>query len=164
MYLPPHPRQPLGPRVQWGQWQALRPSASTLPELTLDPLPATVLSGSDAPELVLDARLPCRFRRPRAGAEDVRGRGPLHCRGLGRGRLGGKSIGSCQGNAFGLLQLFLLAHGWWVAAGKQVGIQVQSQDLNETGLHKIYHIWLASGFLLVSFFPAVLGSLFTLLT
>ena len=120
-----------------------------------------MLSGSDAPELVLDARLPCRFRRPRAGAEDVRGR----CRGLGRGRSIGLPLGNALGNALGLLLLILLANGWWVVVGKQVGIQVQSQDLSEKkGLQKVYHIWLASGFLLVSFFPAVLGSLFTLLT
>ena len=58
----------------------------------------------------------------------------------------------------------LLPIGWWVAVGKQVGIQVQSHDLSEKGVQKVYHICLASGFLLVSFFPAVLGSLFTLLT
>ena len=53
--------------------QLPQPSASTLPELTLDagfPLPATVLSASTAPELALDGRLPL----PAAGVTAAAGR------------------------------------------------------------------------------------------
>ena len=74
------------------------------------------------------------FHRPRAGAgwaasaSSCRPGRPLGHRGLGRDRLAGRSIRRPRGSALGLLLLFLLAHDWRVAEGKQVGIQVRSQD------------------------------------
>ena len=78
------------------------------------------------------------FHRPRAGAgwaasaSSCRPGRPLGHRGLGRDRLAGRSIRRPRGSALGLLLLFLLAHDWRVAEGKQVGIQVGSQDLSQT--------------------------------
>ena len=99
---------------------------------------------------------------PRAGAgcaasaSSCRPGRPLGHRGLGRDRLAGRSIRRPRGSALGLLLLFLLAHDWRVAEGKQVGIQVGSQDLSQKrategisyhvhGQHNHWHTRLGGG-------------------
>ena len=82
----PHPAQVYWPPTPSLYSQLPQPSASTLPELTLDagfPLPATRRSASTAPELALDGRLPL----PAAGVSTL-GTG-----GLGRAALQGGASG-----------------------------------------------------------------------
>ena len=138
MYLPSTPSSYTHPA------RADARSASTPPELPLDagfPLPAANEGGSGGSEQGSVGLL---------GLLDLLGSlgslGLLGAEGADfalAGRLAAAALGVAASSAIARLAFFLPFlddHAWQVAEGKQVGIQVGSQDLSQKELQKVYHI------------------------